>query len=163
MADILAPAQRSAHMRLVRRQHTAPELVVRKVAHSLGLRFRLHRKDLPGTPDLVFPKYRTAIFVHGCFWHRHEGCRKASTPGTRTDFWLTKFARNKERDKRNVADLEAQGWRVLIIWECQTQRPQSVEAILKSTFDGIDNLGVPNVLSPQGAVPASDPISRKVI
>ncbi len=100
----------------------------------MGLRFRLHRKDLPGTPDIVFPRHRTVVFVHGCFWHRHRGCRKASTPKTRVEFWETKFAQNSRRDERNVAALEALGWRVFVIWECQTRRPQETAIALNTAF-----------------------------
>ena len=87
----------------------------------MGLRFRLHRKDLPGKPDLVFPKHKVALFVHGCFWHRHPGCKKATTPKTRVDYWIAKFAVNERRDKQNIRDLAALGWNVHIIWECETK------------------------------------------
>jgi DNA mismatch endonuclease (patch repair protein) len=107
-------------MRRVKGRHTSPELVVRKALHAHGFRYRLHDKLLPGTPDLVFPRLRAVILVHGCFWHRHPGCRAASTPKTRTDFWEAKFKRNVERDHRDVEALERLGWRVLIIWECDT-------------------------------------------
>jgi DNA mismatch endonuclease, patch repair protein len=102
-------------------RNTTPEVRVRKAAHKLGLRFRLHKKDLPGTPDLVFPKLHTAVFVHGCFWHRHNGCKKASHPKSRIDYWHAKFNRNIERDRKAVADLIALGWKVAVIWECQTK------------------------------------------
>lgn len=108
-------------MRSVGRKNTKPEIAVRKLLHSMGLRFRLHRKDLPGSPDIVLPKYRTAIFVHGCFWHRHEGCRLASTPTTNQDYWLPKFAQNIERDARKRDALIAMGWKVLVVWECETR------------------------------------------
>lgn len=108
-------------MARVRGKDTIPELVVRRVAHALGYRFRLHRKDLPGTPDLVFPGRMAVIFIHGCFWHRHPGCRKASVPGSQIEFWTDKFHRNVARDARNVDDLERAGWRVLTIWECETK------------------------------------------
>lgn len=111
---------RSGIMRAVRRANTTPEILVRKAAHSLGLRFRLHRRDLPGTPDLVFPKLRTVVFVHGCFWHRHAKCARATTPKTRAAFWLDKFDANVARDKRTTAKLRALGWRVIVIWECET-------------------------------------------
>src|SRR5687768_10733427 len=94
-------------------KHTKPELVVRRAAHAAGLRFRLHRKGLPGRPDLVFPKHKTAVFVHGCFWHRHEGCRRASMPQTRPEFWEAKFRENIERDRRTEKALRALGWRVI--------------------------------------------------
>lgn len=115
-------------------KNTTPEMVVRRVAHSLGLRFRLHRKDLPGTPDIVFPKWKIAIFVHGCFWHRHSGCAKASTPKSRTDFWQGKFDSNVQRDEKNARLLQDQGWSVLTIWECETKRPGRVGEKLAQAF-----------------------------
>lgn len=103
--------------------NTSPEFVVRRRAHALGFRFRLHRRDLPGTPDLVFPKFRKVVFVHGCFWHRHVGCKMASTPKTRAAFWQTKFDANVKRDARKEAQLRTLGWDVLVIWECETRNP----------------------------------------
>lgn len=116
-------------MSRVRGKNTAPELVVRKTAHSLGLRFRLHKKELPGRPDLVFPKHQTVVFVHGCFWHRHPGCRKASLPKSNVRFWRDKFDRNVARDARNQQDLKAAGWRVITIWECETKSGDALEKI----------------------------------
>lgn len=130
----MMPKTRSEIMRAVRRENTGPELVVRKAAHRLGLRFRLHRKDLPGTPDLVFPKHRTCVFVHGCFWHRHPGCKKASTPKTRRDYWLPKFDRNVERDREKEDALRRLGWRVVTIWECETRDPEELERRLREAF-----------------------------
>jgi len=114
------PEQRRRLMAKVRGKDTKPELKVRRAAHALGYRFRLHGKGLPGTPDLVFTKRRKVIFVHGCFWHRHEGCKRTTNPATRPDFWQAKFARNLERDAHNIAELRAMGWQPLIIWECET-------------------------------------------
>lgn len=116
---VVDPA-RSELMRRVRGKDTAPERAVRRVAHALGYRFRLHRRDLPGTPDLVFPRLRRAIFVHGCFWHRHEGCARTTTPKTRAAYWREKFEQNIRRDRRNLAALRDLGWEVLVVWECQT-------------------------------------------
>lgn len=99
---------------------TKPELTVRKLAHSLGYRFRLHRRDLPGSPDLVFPGRKLVLFVHGCFWHRHEGCRFAYTPKSNVEFWQTKFKNNVARDERAERELERLGWRVATLWECET-------------------------------------------
>lgn len=127
-------AARSRIMRSVKRANTKPELAVRKLMHSLGLRFRLHRKELPGSPDIILPKFNTVVFVHGCFWHRHPGCRYATTPKTRQDFWLPKFAANVERDARKEAQLEELGWRVLTIWECETRDIQSLEQRLRQEF-----------------------------
>ena len=127
MTDIVDSNRRSELMARIRGQDTTPELAVRRIAHRMGLRFRLHRKDLPGRPDLVFPKHRLAVFVHGCFWHRHEGCRYASTPKSRTAFWTEKFASNVDRDARQEAALGTLGWRVFVIWECEVKDEAAVE------------------------------------
>lgn len=108
---------------------TKPEILVRKLLHGLGYRFRLCRKDLPGKPDIVLPKYRTVIFVHGCFWHQHAGCKAASRPSTNVEFWEKKFARNRERDARVEAELAALGWRVIVIWECEVKRVLATRVI----------------------------------
>jgi DNA mismatch endonuclease, patch repair protein len=118
-------------MARVRQKHTSAELRVRKVLHRLGHRFRLHRRDLPGRPDIVLPKARLAIFVHGCFWHRHPGCSRTSTPKTRHEFWKAKFAANVERDRRNEQALREAGWRVLTVWECETTSREQLEPKLK--------------------------------
>lgn len=128
--DRLGPAERSANMARVRGKNTRPEMRVRRIAHRMGLRFRLHRKDLPGTPDLVFPKHRLAVFVQGCFWHRHPGCGRASTPSTRAEFWQAKFDANVKRDRRAQAELIARGWIVLVLWECELKNDASIEASL---------------------------------
>ena len=107
-------------MARVRQKNTAPEIVVRKLLHRLGYRFRLHRRNLPGTPDIVLPKYRKILFVHGCFWHRHLDCSKTTTPKTRTEFWQEKFRANVARDQAKEQALRAAGWEPLVIWECQT-------------------------------------------
>lgn len=127
MADIVDSQRRSELMAGIKGKNTKPELIVRTMAHKLGLRFRLHRKDLPGSPDLVFPKYKLAIFVHGCFWHQHEGCSIAHIPKTRADYWIEKFRRNICRDKQNEETLRSLGWRVLTIWECETGKPEMVQ------------------------------------
>jgi DNA mismatch endonuclease, patch repair protein len=104
----------------VRQKNTKPEIVVRSLAHSLGYRFRLHRRDLPGRPDLVFPKLKKVVFVHGCFWHRH-GCSKATSPKSNSAYWQSKFAENVERDKRAIAELLSLGWEPMVVWECETR------------------------------------------
>lgn len=109
-------------MSRIQGKNTKPERVVRSLLHRMGYRFRLHRKDLPGKPDIVLPKYRTAIFVNGCFWHRHEGCKSAYTPKTRKDFWSKKFAGNVERDSVNQEKLRQLGWNVICVWECEIQK-----------------------------------------
>ena len=106
---------------------TQPELTVRKIAHRLGFRFRLHAKNLPGRPDLVLKRHRTVVFVHGCFWHRHAGCANNTMPKTRVEFWKAKFDENVSRDARNIAALRAAGWRVITIWECETERCGVIE------------------------------------
>ena len=110
-------------MSRIRGRDTQPELAVRSVLHRAGYRFRLHRKDLPGCPDIVLPKHRTVVLVHGCFWHRHPGCRFAYTPKSRIGFWQKKFDANVERDRRNVRALRALDWRVITVWECQAASP----------------------------------------
>ena len=111
--------QRSRNMSAIKSKHTKPEIKVRKVLYSMGYRFRLHSKDLPGSPDIVLPKYKTVIFVHGCFWHRHENCKYASTPKTRQEFWNKKFTENIKRDKLNQENLSSKGWKIIIVWECE--------------------------------------------
>jgi DNA mismatch endonuclease, patch repair protein len=121
MVDRLSKDRRSWLMSRVPPKNTTRELVVRRLAHAMGFRFRLHRRDLPGSPDLVFVSRRCVVFVHGCFWHRHSGCRKASTPKSNTAFWINKFERNVNRDHAAQGMLKAAGWRVCTIWECQTK------------------------------------------
>ena len=111
--------QRSKNMAAIKSKNTKPEIKVRKVLHSMGYRFRLHSKNLPGSPDIVLPKYKTVIFVHGCFWHRHENCKYASTPKTRQEFWNKKFTENIKRDKLNQENLSSKGWKIIIVWECE--------------------------------------------
>lgn len=120
--DTLTPQERSALMARVRGKDTQPEFIVRRLLHRLGHRYRLHAKELPGKPDIVFRPRRKAIFVHGCFWHRHAGCRLAFTPKTREDFWNAKFAQNVARDAHVVAALKERGWSVLVIWQCETRK-----------------------------------------
>jgi DNA mismatch endonuclease (patch repair protein) len=126
---------RSSIMKSVRRQNTGPELIVRRCLHGLGLRFRLHRKDLPGSPDIVLPRYRIVIFVHGCFWHRHQGCKYSSVPKTRQEYWLPKFAANVERDRLQSAKLQSMGWKILVIWGCETRDGNVLRRKLESFFN----------------------------
>lgn len=135
MTDIVNSKRRSAMMACIGGRDTAPELAVRRIAYRMGLRFRLHRKDLPGRPDLVFPKHRLVVFVHGCFWHRHQECKYAYTPKSRIEFWARKFASNIARDGRQEAALKALGWRVLVIWECETKDEVAVERKLAAVID----------------------------
>lgn len=125
---------RSRIMRAVGQKHTAPEMAVRRILHALGYRFRVQRRDLPGSPDIVLPKYKTAIFVHGCFWHRHPGCKKATTPKTRVPFWTEKFERNVFRDRQKEAALREMGWQILVVWECETKDTATLAAMLSSAL-----------------------------
>jgi DNA mismatch endonuclease (patch repair protein) len=118
-------------MAAIRGRDTTPELTVRKILHQLGYRFRLHRRDLPGTPDIVLPRYRTVIFVHGCFWHRHPGCRFTTNPKTRREFWEEKFKKNIERDNRNRSQISAMGWSAIVIWECEIKHPDCLATKLR--------------------------------
>lgn len=125
------PDAKRALMARFRSKNTKPELIVRRLLHSLGYRFRLHRRDLPGKPDIVLPGISVAIFVHGCFWHHHEGCPIARVPSSRSEFWRAKFRYNRERDERNAISLSAAGWIVITIWECDVQKPNLIERLLQ--------------------------------
>lgn len=122
MADRLTPEKRSWNMSHIRGKDTAIEVRVRKYLFGLGYRYRKNDKRLPGKPDIVLPKYRTVIFIHGCFWHRHPDCKDATTPKTRTDFWTEKFSRNVENDRKHKEQLEADGWKVITLWECEINK-----------------------------------------
>lgn len=119
MADVHEPETRSYNMSQISGKDTKPEMMVRKFLHSNGFRYGLHRKDLPGKPDLVLPKYNTIIFVHGCFWHAHEDCKYFKIPQTRTDWWKNKLYGNKERDEKNIEELKEKGWKVIVVWGCE--------------------------------------------
>jgi DNA mismatch endonuclease (patch repair protein) len=131
MVDTLDKEARSRHMGLIRQAGTSPELAVRGITHRLGFRFRVSRRDLPGCPDIVLPGRRAVIFVHGCFWHRHEGCPRSTTPKTSTDFWMKKFVANQARDRASLEALAKLGWRTLVIWECETRDKFAVAERLK--------------------------------
>jgi DNA mismatch endonuclease, patch repair protein len=130
MADIMSPEKRSVVMSRIRSRNTKPEMAVRSALHRMGVRFRLHRKDLPGRPDIVLPRYRTVVFVHGCFWHQHAGCRLASKPSSNTEYWLEKLRRNQERFTEHAAALAESGWRVAVIWECETRHREELNGII---------------------------------
>lgn len=130
MADIVDGATRSRMMSAIRGRDTAPERAVRRYLHGAGLRFRLDGAGLPGRPDIVLPRHRVAVFVHGCFWHRHRGCRFTTTPSTNADFWKAKFARNVARDSANEAKLRALGWMPLVIWACETADADSLDELV---------------------------------
>ena len=128
--DIFTPEKRSEIMGRIRGKDTKPEILVRKKLHAAGFRFRLHRKDLPGRPDITLPKHKTVIFVHGCFWHGHEGCKANRIPKTNAEFWSAKIARNRARDAENRAALEAKGWRVVVVWECEVGKSVRITIVL---------------------------------
>ena len=127
--------QRSRNMSAIKSKNTKPEIKVRKILHSMGYRFRLHSKDLPGSPDIVLPKYKTVIFVHGCFWHRHENCKYASTPKTRKEFWNKKFAENKKRDSEIQEKIKILDWRSVVIWECETKNIENLRDKIIDVFN----------------------------
>ena len=133
--DIVSPERRSAMMSGIRGRDTKPEIAVRKLVHRLGFRFRLHRRELPGTPDLVFPGRRKVVFVHGCFWHRHPGCRFAYNPKSRVEFWQAKFDANVARDVRVHRELELLGWTALTVWECETADPAALAQTLRDFLE----------------------------
>lgn len=141
--DKISPEKRSWNMSRIKSQNTNPEMKLRKALHGMGFRYRLHNKKLPGSPDLVFSKYKAVIFVNGCFWHRH-GCKQTTTPSTRKDFWEAKFKANTERDKKNVKELQNMGWRIMIVWECELKKTDnniifdSIEKFLFSNFSQIE-------------------------
>lgn len=129
MVDIVSPEKRSSMMGRIRGRDTQAEMLVRSYLHRAGLRFMTNDRALPGSPDLVFPKYRCAVFVHGCFWHRHQGCRLAAMPATRVEFWNAKFAANVARDEKVNALLRESGWATFIIWECEVNNPEMLDAL----------------------------------
>lgn len=134
MVDFVSQEKRSKIMRGVKSVDTKPEMLVRRAMHRLGYRFRLHRKDLPGRPDIVLPRHNLVVFVHGCFWHQHTGCKDGRLPSSNTEFWVRKFSANQARDAKHIAALKELGWRVEVIWECQTRDPDRLNARLSELF-----------------------------
>lgn len=144
MADVVSPVKRSQMMSGIRGANTRPEVAVRKLLFGLGYRFRLHRRDLPGSPDIVMPGRKVAVFVQGCFWHRHQPCRYFKVPATRREFWQTKLEANAARDQLSVARLKELGWRTLWVWECALRDSvtrASLPAVLRSWIEGDDEFG----------------------
>jgi len=138
MVDRISEEHRSWNMSRIRSKNTKPEILVRSLLHRMGYRFTVNgpsNRKLPGKPDIVLPKYRTVIFVHGCFWHRHDNCKEATTPKTRTEFWLNKFETNVRRDKANQRALRKLGWKVIVVWECQTKRPEKLEVKIRRQLE----------------------------
>jgi len=136
MSDVFSPEMRSKIMSRIRSKDTHPEIMVRKILHRMGYRFRLHVDNLAGTPDIVLPRHRKVIFVHGCVWHGHPGCNKSKRPSSRKDFWNKKINKNIERDRKAIEELSSSGWKVLTIWECQTRKKKELEDILKNFLNG---------------------------
>lgn len=134
MPDTFTPQKRSSIMSKVKNHDTKPEYIVRKLLYKMGYRFRLQRKDLPGTPDIVLPKYRTVIFVHGCFWHGHEGCTRSSRPTSNIEFWNSKLDKNIKRDMEAQSKLREAGWNVLVIWQCETKQESILRDIITSSL-----------------------------
>lgn len=130
--DVVSAETRSRMMAGIRARNTRPEVVVRRMLFAAGFRFRLHRRDLPGVPDIVLPKHQLVIFVHGCFWHQHEDCHLAKMPASNRGFWAEKLGRNQQRDRQNIERLIASGWRVLVVWECATRVPELAITLDKS-------------------------------
>ncbi|QBJ84958.1 DNA mismatch endonuclease Vsr [Chryseobacterium gleum] len=139
MADVHSKEIRSYNMSKIKGKDTKPEILVRKFLFRKGLRYKLHDKKLPGKPDLVFPKYKKVIFVNGCFWHGHENCKYFIVPKTRTDWWLNKINKNKEKDLENIKKLENEGWKVYVIWECDLKKKQQKEDFLNALYFKIIN------------------------
>jgi DNA mismatch endonuclease, patch repair protein len=131
MADVHEPETRSYNMSQIQAKDTKPEIIVRKFLHANGFRYRLHVKDLPGKPDLVLPKYNTVIFVHGCFWHVHEGCKYFKLPETNNEFWKEKLYGNKMRDEKHIRVLKDLGWNVIVVWECELKPEKKVKTLIK--------------------------------
>ena len=136
MADVHNKVTRSYNMSRIRSENTKPEMLVRKFLHAQGFRYKLHDKKLPGKPDIVLPKYKTIIFVHGCFWHGHTNCKYFAVPKTRTKWWMNKIAANKANDEKVVKALKKEGWKVIIVWECRL-KPAKVEKALSSLLKKI--------------------------
>ena len=137
--DVVDQKTRSKMMSGIRGRNTKPEIAVRKALHAAGFRFRLHRRDLPGSPDVVMPGRKVAIFVHGCFWHRHENCRFAKLPSSRADFWRLKLEGNAERDRRNQGALRTAGWRVLTVWECAIRDRKTLATLSQALAEWINS------------------------
>lgn len=129
MVDVVSPSVRSRMMSGIKGKNSQPEMLVRRMLFAAGYRFRLHRRDLPGTPDIVMPGRKIAIFVHGCFWHAHKGCKYFKLPATRPDFWAAKLQANVDRDQKAIEALTAMGWRVLCVWECATRDPETLKSL----------------------------------
>jgi DNA mismatch endonuclease (patch repair protein) len=146
--DTLTPDERSILMGKIRGKDTKPELLVRSMLHRAGYRYSLHRKDLPGKPDIVLRKYSTVVFVHGCFWHRHANCKVASTPKSNNDFWQAKFERNVSNDRKHRRALKKMGWKIIVVWECELKNPEKVLWKLMKALRPAEALEYPTAAEP---------------
>jgi len=152
--DTISKKQRSRNMSHIRSKNTMPELLVRSILHRMGFRFRLHDRSLPGCPDIVLKRWKTVVFVNGCFWHRHEGCQYAYVPKTRRSFWSKKFAGNVRRDAEHAAALRFLGWRIKVVWECELRHPRTVKNRFKRVCHPI--AGVTSSLRAQSSSPQAE-------
>lgn len=135
MTDVFSEEKRSWIMSRVKGRDTKPEIVVRSIIHRMGFRFRLHQRDLPGTPDIVLPRHKKVVLIHGCFWHSHKGCSRSKRPTTNVEFWNSKIEGNIERDKRSCRSLRRMGWKVLVVWQCETRNPEKLLGKLERFLD----------------------------
>ena len=135
MADSLTPSSRSENMRRIRSKDTKPELLIRSLIYAMGYRYRLHVRDIPGKPDVVFRKRRKAIFVHGCFWHQHPDCRAGRIPNSRREYWVPKLRHNQERDRIHLESLSKMGWNTLVVWECEARNPATLQERLRAFLE----------------------------
>jgi DNA mismatch endonuclease (patch repair protein) len=149
MIDVVSPIKRSLMMSGIKGKNSLPEMLVRKTLFAMGYRFRLYRRDLSGTPDIAIPGRKIAIFVHGCFWHAHQGCRFAKTPSTRAEFWTAKLQANVDRDRLSAASLSAMGWRVLTVWECSTRDAKAAASMRQALQVWIENGALTGEISKQ--------------
>jgi DNA mismatch endonuclease (patch repair protein) len=157
MTDVVSTARRSQMMSGIKAKNSRPEMLVRKALFAMGHRFRLHRRDLPGTPDIVMSGRKIAIFVHGCFWHSHHGCRYAKVPSTRTEFWSAKLQTNIERDQRVADKLAEMGWRVLNVWECSTRDPRAATGLPEALGHWVDSDASTGEISARSLAAARQP------
>ncbi len=154
MTDTMTPEQRSRCMSAIKSNDTKPEMLVRKYLHGMGLRYGVHNKKLPGSPDIVLRKYKTVIFINGCFWHGHDNCRYYRLPKSNIEFWQTKINRNRERDKRDIEALRKRGWRVIVVWECELRTKELRQQTLQKLFFSIQQ---PYVIPSIGPSVAAEP------
>lgn len=160
MVDVVSAAERSRMMSGIKGKNSLPEILVRKALFAMGHRFRLHRRDLPGTPDIAMTRQKIAIFVHGCFWHSHKGCKYAKTPSTRTEFWAAKLQANVDRDQRAIDKLTDMNWRVLCVWECSTREPKASASLAHALRLWIESDSRVGEISPRSLAERGAPAAK---